>query len=118
DLDRARAALAGLAVPAQREVVGVLGLDPVQHVEHDHPGIDVDVELGEVPALDVAAPDLEHSLCHRVLLAYVKAYFTSSPTLPDSRSSILALAIATRCAGPSGRCRFSTSMPPAAFLMM
>ena len=36
DLGRARAALAGLAVPAHGEVVGLLGLDLVDGVEHDH----------------------------------------------------------------------------------
>ena len=36
DLRRARAALAGLAVPAHREVGRLLGLDLVHGVEHDH----------------------------------------------------------------------------------
>ena len=37
DLGRARAALPRLAVPAHREIVGLLRLDLVHRVEHDHP---------------------------------------------------------------------------------
>ena len=36
DLRRARAALARLAVPADGQVVGLVGLDAVHGVEHDH----------------------------------------------------------------------------------
>ena len=36
DFGRARAALAGLAVPAHREIVGLLGLDLMNGVEHHH----------------------------------------------------------------------------------
>ena len=36
DFRRARAALAGLAIPAAGEVVGLRGLDLVDDVEHDH----------------------------------------------------------------------------------
>src|SRR5262249_37540694 len=80
DLHRAASALAGLAVPAQREVVGVTGLDPVQHVQHNHPRIDLYVVRLEVTAGRVATPDLELALAHS----------TPAPTVPDSRSSILA----------------------------
>jgi hypothetical protein len=40
----------------------------MQYVEHDHARIDLDVELLEVATPDIAAPDLEDSLCHRVSL--------------------------------------------------
>ena len=36
DFRRARAALAGLAIPAAREVVRLLRLDFVDDIEHDH----------------------------------------------------------------------------------
>src|SRR5205085_5693459 len=38
NFSRARAALAGLAVPSYGEIVGLLGLDPVNGVEHHHSG--------------------------------------------------------------------------------
>ena len=47
DLGAARAALRGLAVPADGEVRRVVGLDPVERVEDDHPLLDRHVELGE-----------------------------------------------------------------------
>src|SRR5262249_16072847 len=59
DLGGARAALAGLAVPAHGEVVGLVGLHPVHRVEHDHAlGDGRDVVL-ELPARPVAAPDAQ-----------------------------------------------------------
>ena len=109
DLHRARAALAGLAVPAQREIVRLVALDPVQHVEHDHARVDVDLERLELAASGIAAPDFERSLGHR---------YSDPPTLPDSRSSILAFAIATKFAGPSGFARFSISISPFAPRLM
>src|SRR5262249_55033757 len=63
DLGRAGAALARLAVPPDREVVGLLGLDLVDHVEDVHAGR----RLG--PVLDVlalaagAAPDAQGDGC-------------------------------------------------------
>ena len=41
DLRRARAAFARLAVPAHGQVRGLLGLDVVHRVEHDHAGADL-----------------------------------------------------------------------------
>src|SRR2546427_4564164 len=55
DLRAARAALAGLAVPAHREVGGLRGLDAADAVEHHHPRIRLDAVLLEVPATGVSA---------------------------------------------------------------
>src|SRR5205823_5254884 len=106
DLHRARAALAGLAVPAQREIVGLRRLDAMQDVEHDHAGLDLDFEALEVTARGVATPDLELPLAHSI----------SAPTLPDSISSIFACASSLSLGGGSGRLRFSISIPFAPFL--
>ena len=57
DLGRARAALAGLAVPAHGEVVGLLGLDLVHGVEHHHALGDLGLVVLELAACRVAAPD-------------------------------------------------------------
>ena len=51
DLGAARPALGGLAVPADREIRGLVGLDPVQRVEDDHPLLDRDVERHEADRL-------------------------------------------------------------------
>src|SRR5207237_9260782 len=62
DLRRAGAALAGLAVPAHGEVVGLLGLDAVDGVEDDHALRDFGRVVAEGAALAVAAPDGEGRL--------------------------------------------------------
>src|SRR5690242_3481349 len=59
DLRAARAALAGLAVPAAREVVGLGGLDPVNEVEHHHALAGLDPVFLEAPALGTA-PEHPH----------------------------------------------------------
>src|SRR5262249_33665955 len=59
-LGAAGAALAGLAVPPDRQVVGLGGLDPVEHIEDDHPLLVVHAVLPEVPARGVAAEDVHH----------------------------------------------------------
>ena len=64
DLRRAGAALAGLAVPAHREIVGLLGLDAVHRVEHDHAFADLGRVVAERPLLPIAAPDSERRLGH------------------------------------------------------
>src|SRR5262245_36296989 len=58
DLGAARAALPGLAVPADGEIVRLGPLDPVNHVEDDHPLLERDPVLVELPALRVAAEDV------------------------------------------------------------
>ena len=57
DLRAARAALGGLAVPADGEVGRLVALDPVEGVEDDHPLLDRHVELVEVPLLAGAAAE-------------------------------------------------------------
>ena len=47
DLGAARAALRGLAVPADGEVGRAVALDPVERVEDDHPLLDRHVEVVE-----------------------------------------------------------------------
>src|SRR2546426_183084 len=64
DLHAAGAAFAGLAVPADGQVVGEPRLDSVQDVEHDHAGVDVDAVLDERAARRRAAPDAEQALRH------------------------------------------------------
>ena len=57
DLGAAGAALAGLAVPADREVAGLGGLHPVDGVEDDLALGDLDRVVAELAAALVAAPD-------------------------------------------------------------
>ena len=59
DFRRARAAFAGLAIPATGEVVGLRRLDLVDGIEHDHPFGDFGRVILEFAALRVAAPDPE-----------------------------------------------------------
>src|SRR2546422_308810 len=58
DLRAARAALAGLAVPAHGEVRGLRGLDAMDDVEHHHPRVGVDAVGREIAAAPVAAEHL------------------------------------------------------------
>src|SRR6266581_4134386 len=64
DLHAAGAALAGLAVPADRQVIGELRLDAVQDVEDHHAGIDLDAVLDDGATRCRAAPEAEESLRH------------------------------------------------------
>ena len=59
DLRRARAALARLAVPADGEVGRLGGLQPVDDVEDDLALVDLDREVLQLAAVDVAPPDPE-----------------------------------------------------------
>src|SRR5205814_7162536 len=59
DLHRARAALAGLAVPAHREIGCLGGLEPVDDVEDDLALVDLDLEVLQLAAGLVTAPDPE-----------------------------------------------------------
>src|SRR5262249_61335359 len=77
DLGAARAALAGLAVPADGQVVGLGRLDAMEHVEDDHPGIDGHPVLAEGAARGVAAEDVQRGL-RRHYLASSRSFFSSS----------------------------------------
>ena len=59
DLGAARAALAGLAVPADREVRGLGGLQAMDDVEDDLTLVDLDGEVLQRAVGVVAAPDAE-----------------------------------------------------------
>ena len=59
DLGAARAALAGLAVPAHRQVAGLGGLQPVDDVEDDLALVDLDGVVLQLAAVGVAAPHPE-----------------------------------------------------------
>ena len=50
DLGAARAALGRLAVPADRQVGGLVALDLEHRVEHDHPVLELDVEIHQLAA--------------------------------------------------------------------
>src|SRR5258707_10292069 len=75
DLGRARSALARLAVPAHGQVGGLLGLDAVDGVEHDHALRDLGRVIHEAAALGIATPDAEGRGRH---------YFISSMTCLSS----------------------------------
>ena len=63
DFRRAGAAFAGLAIPAAGEVVGLLGLDLVDDIEHDHAFGDFGRVIHEfAAAVGVAAPDSKSDL--------------------------------------------------------
>src|SRR6202012_74744 len=66
DLHRARAALAGLAVPADGQVARLGRLQPVQDVQHDLALIHLDLVVGQVARARVAPPDLEVCLVTHV----------------------------------------------------
>src|SRR5690606_12370094 len=71
DLGGAGAALAGLAVPADRHVPGLLGLDLVDDVEDDHARAGLGLVL-DVLALGARAPpdpegDLTHFCCSSMI---------------------------------------------------
>src|SRR5687767_10503530 len=57
DLGRAGAALAGLAVPAQRQVGSLLALNLHRGIEHHHPFRDFGLVIFELAAVGVPAPN-------------------------------------------------------------
>src|SRR6185436_10583764 len=59
-LGRAGTAFAGLTVPANREIVGLFGLDLVNDIEHYHSRGDNCGVVHQLPPLPIAAPDPEH----------------------------------------------------------
>src|SRR5882762_4287905 len=66
DLGAARAALAGLAVPAHREVGGLRGLDAVDDVEHHHARARLDLVFLEVAPAGVAPEHVHRDGRHHV----------------------------------------------------
>src|SRR5678815_185614 len=88
DLGRARAALAGLAVPAQRQVGRRLGLDLVQGVEHDHALRDLGLVVAELAAPCVAAPDAEGRTRHQPISAMMRRCSSLSGTSGSRRTAI------------------------------
>ena len=66
DLGGARAALAGLAVPADGQVGSLRGLQPMDDVEDDLALVDLDLVVGEFPGARVPAPDPQrHLVAHQ-----------------------------------------------------
>ncbi len=88
DLGAARAALGGLAVPADGQVGRVVALDPVEGVEDDHPLLDRHVELVEAAGLaGLAAEDPQVCVGHRSssrLSGRRRASSRSSPAIVGS----------------------------------
>src|SRR5258708_935 len=91
DLRRAGPALAGLAVPPQRQVGGLGGLEAVQDVEDDLALVHLDRVVGQLALALVAAPDLELRLVgHLVSSGSSSAvrYFLSSSLSKSSMRSV------------------------------
>src|SRR5205823_9978282 len=64
DFGRAGAALAGLAIPATGQIIGLFGLDLVKRIEHDHAFADFGSVVAELALVCIAAPDFESSGVH------------------------------------------------------
>ena len=83
DLHRARPALARLAVPPDGQVIGLGGLQPVQHVEDDLALVDLDLVVGELAGPRVPAPDPQrHLVAHQ-------CFSSAAPGRPASSSSVM-----------------------------
>src|SRR5262249_59731001 len=80
------AALAGLAVPPDRQVVGLGGLDPVEHVEDDIALLVRHPVLPEVAASRVATKDVHHRLAGGHYLPSSRSFFSSSGTCGSASS--------------------------------
>jgi len=85
DLGAARAALAGLAVPATGEVVGLSRLDLVDHVEDDHALLGLDLVVLEAAARGVAAEHPHRELGHRYFLSWKSALSSAGISASGSR---------------------------------
>src|SRR5262249_52711214 len=77
----ARTALAGFAVPAHRQIVGLLRLNGVDHVQHHHPFTDGDAVIFEFAARR-ATPPYPH-----VDLLIGHYFFSSSNAFSSSGTS-------------------------------
>src|SRR2546425_1344952 len=85
DLGAARAALAGLAVPATGEVVGLSRLDLVDHVEDDHALLGLDAIVLEAAGRGVAAEHPHRELGHRYFLSWKSALSSAGISGSGSR---------------------------------
>src|SRR4029453_10569765 len=86
DLGAARPAAAGLAVPAQREVARLAGLDAVEHVEHDLALVRFDLVVQELTDTGFSSPDAQgHGCCHQP--SFTKASRSAGITGSGSRVS-------------------------------
>ena len=102
DLGAARAALGGLAVPADGEVRRLVALDPVEGVEDDHPLLDRDVELVERDPAPSGLPRKTLRMCvgHRCAPSSVRCCRAGRGARRASRaaarSSTVIVAVAAR----------------------
>src|SRR4029453_6402098 len=64
-LSRQGAAPSCLAVPAQRQVAGLAGLDPMEHVEHDLAFVGVGLVITKVATVGVSPPDAHGDVRHQ-----------------------------------------------------
>ena len=96
DFRRARSALASLAVPPHREVVRLLGLDPMHGVEHDHAFADFRRVVAEGALLPIAAPDSKRRLSH------VVSSYAFSLTICCNSAGIGGIGTCATCIAPSG----------------
>ena len=89
DLGAARAALAGLAVPADGEVGRLGGLQPVDDVEDDLALVDLDVEVLELAVGVVAAPDPELARRSPSVLSSIGCWTWRSGCSGSSSSAVM-----------------------------
>src|ERR1700735_564702 len=82
DLRRARAALAGLAIPAHRQVGRLVRLDVVERIQHDHSRGNGDAVRDGLPTLAVSPEHLKDCFRHRAstlsLFSFLCCYFSSA----------------------------------------
>src|SRR5439155_9247432 len=87
-LGAARAALGGLAVPADGEILRLRALDLAHRVEDDHPLLGRDLVVDEAAAGGVTAPDLEGARAQTSSRAFRSSTSgSSSATLTTGRGS-------------------------------
>ena len=88
DFRRARPALARLAIPPHRQVVGLFRLDLVHHIQHHHALGDFRLILFKRAAGPVAAPDLERHRAHDFISSTI-CFIASVIAGNGSRSRII-----------------------------
>src|SRR5699024_3859243 len=104
DLHRAGAALAGLAVPPAGQVGRLGGLQPVDDVEDDLALVHLDLEVAQVTAARVAAPDTEvafHGASTSDSSSSVRYFASSARSNRESSSArIFGTGLRSRCTSP------------------